>query len=71
MCQIRRHILFLLGQSPVFIVEFFVVPKNETLKTNKPPAMRVESVRYTKKSSFRYNSGVQAKLKKGKMIYGK
>ena len=33
--------LFLLGQGPVFIVEFFVVPKNETLKTNKPLALRV------------------------------
>ena len=31
----------LLGQGPVFIVEFFVDPKNETLKTNKPPAMQV------------------------------
>jgi len=27
--------LFLLGQGPVFIVEFFVDPKNGTLKTKK------------------------------------
>lgn len=29
---------FLLCQGPVFIVEFFVDPKNGTLKTKKPPA---------------------------------
>lgn len=29
----------LLGHEPVFSVEFFVVPKNETLKTNKPLAL--------------------------------
>ena len=35
------HILFLLGQGPVFEEEFFVDPKNGTKKTNKPPAMQV------------------------------
>jgi hypothetical protein len=30
---------FLLCQGPVFIVEFFVDPKNGTLKTKKPPAI--------------------------------
>ena len=30
---------FLLYQGPVFIVEFFVDPKNGTLKTKKPPAI--------------------------------
>ena len=34
-------ILFLLGQGPVSIEEFFVDPKNGTLETNKPPAMQV------------------------------
>ncbi len=34
-------IFSLLGQGPVFEVEFFVDPKNETKKTNKPPAMQV------------------------------
>ena len=29
----------MLGQGPVSIVEFFADPKNETLETNKPPAM--------------------------------
>ena len=33
--------IFLLGQGPVSIVEFFVDPKNGTLETNKPPAMQV------------------------------
>ena len=28
-----------MGQGPVSIVEFFADPKNETLETNKPPAM--------------------------------
>ena len=31
----------LLGQGPVFIVEFFADPKNEALKTIIPLAMRV------------------------------
>ena len=39
--QRNLDVVFLLGQSPVFIVKFFVVPKNGTLKTNKPPAMQV------------------------------
>ena len=50
--MIKKHILwenyciskgcvFLLGQGPVFEVEFFVDPKNGTKKTNKPPAMPV------------------------------
>ena len=30
----------MLGQSPAFIAEFFVDPKNGTLKTNKPPAIQ-------------------------------
>ena len=34
-------LLYLLGQGPVSIVEFFVDPKNGTLETNKPPAMQV------------------------------
>lgn len=33
--------VLLLGQGPVFEVEFFVDPKNGTKKTNKPPAMPV------------------------------
>ena len=32
---------YLLGQGPVFEVEFFVDPKNGTKKINKPPAMPV------------------------------
>ena len=36
-----RYLPFLLGQGPVFEVEFFVDPKNGTKKTNKPPAMPV------------------------------
>ena len=31
----------MLGQGPIFIVKFFAVPKNETLKIKNPPAMRV------------------------------
>lgn len=34
-------VFFLLGQGPVFIVEFFDDPKNEALKTIIPLAMRV------------------------------
>ena len=38
----RKHGAFLLlGQGPVFIVEFFADPKNEALKTIIPLAMRV------------------------------
>lgn len=33
---------FLLGQGSVFIVEFFVDPKNGTLKTKKPPAIDMQ-----------------------------
>ena len=33
--------IYLLGQGPVFIVEFFADPKNEALKTIIPLAMRV------------------------------
>ena len=35
---------FLLDQGPVFIVEFFVDPKTELWKTNKPPAVLVVEV---------------------------
>ena len=35
---------FLLGQGPVSIEEFFADPKNGTLETKKPPAMRVVEV---------------------------
>ncbi len=36
--------ILLLGQGPVSIEEFFAVPKNGTLETKKPPAMRVVEV---------------------------
>ena len=34
----------LLGQGPVSIEEFFADPKNGTLETNKPPALRVVEI---------------------------
>lgn len=49
-------------------LEFFVVPKNGNARNQNPPAMRVETKCYTKKSPFRYNRVVQALLQKGKVI---
>ena len=40
-CEQFTMRFLLLGQGPVFIVEFFADPKNEALKTIIPLAMRV------------------------------
>ena len=42
--RLADSVLFLLGQGPVSIEEFFADPKNGTLETKKPPAMRVVEV---------------------------
>ena len=56
------------------VSRFFVLGRDlvELAKRAKynPPAMRVETKCYTKKSPFRYNRVVQALLQKGKVIYG-
>ena len=44
------------------VLEFFVFRKMEMPETKKPPALRVETKRCTKKSPFRYNRVVQALL---------
>ena len=47
-CEMSLAFL-LLGQDPVFRMEFFVFRKMEMPETQNPPAMRVESNRYTEK----------------------
>ena len=59
---------FCMGFSLLRVLEFFADPKNGNTRNQNPPAMRVESKRYTKKSPFRYNRVVQALLQKGKVI---
>ena len=56
-----RH-LFYYGIYPVEGIGVFRVPKNGDARNKKPPALRVETKRCTKKSPFRYNRVVQALL---------
>ena len=54
--------LFYYGIYPVEGIGVFRVPKNGDARNKKPPALRVETKRCTKKSPFRYNRVVQALL---------
>lgn len=54
--------LFCYGIYPVEGIGVFRVPKNGDARNKKPPALRVETKRCTKKSPFRYNRVVQALL---------
>lgn len=62
----QRRILhgrtFFYGIYPVEGIGVFRVPKNGDARNKKPPALRVETKRCTKKSPFRYNRVVQALL---------
>ena len=73
--NVPRHILFFMtiecsqsvhsivyGIYPVEGIGVFRVPKNGDARNKKPPALRVETKRCTKKSPFRYNRVVQALL---------
>ena len=60
--NVPRHILFYYGIYPVEGIGVFRVPKNGDARNKKPPALRVETKRCTKKSPFRYNRVVQALL---------
>lgn len=53
---------FIYGIYPVEGIGVFRVPKNGDARNKKPPALRVETKRCTKKSPFRYNRVVQALL---------
>ena len=53
---------FCYGIYPVEGIGVFRVPKNGDARNKKPPALRVETKRCTKKSPFRYNRVVQALL---------
>lgn len=53
---------FSYGIYPVEGIGVFRVPKNGDARNKKPPALRVETKRCTKKSPFRYNRVVQALL---------
>ena len=53
---------FAYGIYPVEGIGVFRVPKNGDARNKKPPALRVETKRCTKKSPFRYNRVVQALL---------
>lgn len=55
-------IAFYYGIYPVEGIGVFRVPKNGDARNKKPPALRVETKRCTKKSPFRYNRVVQALL---------
>ena len=54
--------IFIYGIYPVEGIGVFRVPKNGDARNKKPPALRVETKRCTKKSPFRYNRVVQALL---------
>ena len=54
--------VFYYGIYPVEGIGVFRVPKNGDARNKKPPALRVETKRCTKKSPFRYNRVVQALL---------
>ena len=60
MCQ--GTFFFIYGIYPVEGIGVFRVPKNGDARNKKPPALRVETKRCTKKSPFRYNRVVQALL---------
>ena len=51
---------FCYGIYPVEGIGVFRVPKNRDARNKKPPALRVETKRCTKKTPFRYNRVVQA-----------
>ena len=56
--------------SFLYMVMGFTLLSWQRLRNNKPPAMRVCSNSYTKKSPFQYNRGVQATITlKGKVIH--
>ena len=56
------QLTFNYGIYPVEGIGVFRVPKNGNARNKKPPALRVETKRCTKKSPFRYNRVVQALL---------
>lgn len=60
--QKRLWLFFYYGIYPVEGIGVFRVPKNGDARNKKPPALRVETKRCTKKSPFRYNRVVQALL---------
>ena len=60
--QAVSRLSFDYGIYPVEGIGVFRVPKNGDARNKKPPALRVETKRCTKKSPFRYNRVVQALL---------
>ena len=60
--SVHSIVLFHYGIYPVEGIAVFRVPKNGDARNKKPPALRVETKRCTKKSPFRYNRVVQALL---------
>ena len=58
--NLKRSLFY--GIYPVEGIGVFRVPKNGDARNKKPPALRVETKRCTKKSPFRYNRVVQALL---------
>ncbi|MCU6689647.1 hypothetical protein OCV62_06565 [Gallintestinimicrobium propionicum] len=60
--ECSQSVHFIYGIYPVEGIGVFRVPKNGDARNKKPPALRVETKRCTKKSPFRYNRVVQALL---------
>lgn len=60
--MIAERAFYYYGIYPVEGIGVFRVPKNGDARNKKPPALRVETKRCTKKSPFRYNRVVQALL---------
>ena len=60
----KRELIFIMGRiDPVECVGVSQQRNGNALNV-KPPAMRVRDDCYTKKSPFRYNSDVQATIKR-------
>ena len=60
--------VFFYGIYPVEGIGVFRVPKNGDARNKKPPALRVETKRCTKKSPFRYNRVVESLLQERKGV---
>ena len=60
--MLAERAFYCYGIYPVEGIGVFRVPKNGDARNKKPPALRVETKRCTKKSPFRYNRVVQALL---------
>ena len=58
--MLAERAFYCYGIYPVEGIGVFRVPKNGDARNKKPPALRVETKRCTKKSPFRYNRVVQS-----------